>query len=367
MNSLALKISGIDGKSEAPPGGEIVKEPKTGEPTGILKEAAGRLLKVEMKSTPRADIERALKHTLNLALTGIHTHSDPEEVELFRKLNQEGRLTLRVNASLPIKGVEEYVAKGIKPRQGDAMVRVGYLKGFIDGTLGVRSALMFEPFSEEPGNTGLAQVGEQEFYSLLEKADKHGFQIAIHAIGDKGVHWVLNGFEKAQQKNGNRGMRHRIEHNTVVILSDLPRFKALGVIASMQPNITGPPAYIEQRLGPERAKRFDMWRSLLDHGAMLCWGTDWPVSQIDPMINLNKLVTRNPEQRLTMSEAIKFYTVGSAYASFEENLKGTLEPGKLADIVVLSKDLFAINPEEVLTTKVVYKILGGKIIVQPGI
>jgi predicted amidohydrolase YtcJ len=134
------------------------------------------------------------------------------------------------------------------------------------------------------------------------------------------------------------------------------------VIASMQPNITGPESYVVQRLGPERAKRFDMWRSLLDNGAMLCWGTDWPVSQINPMINLNRLVTRNPEQRLTMAEAIRFYTYGSAYASFEENLKGTLEPGKLADIVILSKDLFAIRPEEILTTKVVVKILGGKII-----
>ena len=364
VNTMALKLSGIDAKTQAPYGGEIVKDPKTGEPTGILKEGASRLQKVEMSSTPKDDIERALQYTLNLALTGVTTHTDLEELEAFRQLDREGRLTLRIYASLPLRGVDDYVAKGIKRGQGDSMLRLGLLKGFIDGTIGVRSALMFEPFSEEPGNSGLAQYGEAEFDALVAKADKAGYQIAVHAIGDKGVNWVLNAFERAQRANGASGMRHRVEHATVNIVADLKRFRQLGVIASMQPNITGPEEYRVQRLGNERAKRVDMWRSLLENGAMLSWGTDWPVSALNPMLNLQKLVTRYPEQRLTMQEAIRYYTYGSAYAAFEEDVRGTLEPGKLADIVVLSKDLFTIPPEEIPGVETVYKFVGGKLVYQ---
>jgi predicted amidohydrolase YtcJ len=178
------------------------------------------------------------------------------------------------------------------------------------------------------------------------------------------VNWTLNAVERAQQNHGEKGLRHRIEHNTVNLREDIPRFKELGVIGSMQPNITGNQESRERRLGVERAHRVDMWRDLIDNGAVLCWGTDWAVSPLNPMLNLNKLVTRYPEQRVSMGEAIKYYTYGSAYATFEEDIKGTLEAGKLADIVVLSKDLFTIDPEEILTTEVVYKILGGKIIYQ---
>jgi predicted amidohydrolase YtcJ len=236
---------------------------------------------------------------------------------------------------------------------------------FIDGTIGVRSALMFEPFAEEPGNTGLAQYEENEFYALVEKAHKNGYQVGMHAIGDRAVHWVLNAFERAQNKHGKKGLRHRIEHCTVVTFQDTERFGKLGVIASMQPNITGSEIYRRVRLGKERARRVDMWRTLLNNGAVLAWGTDWPVSPLNPMENLYQLVTRYyKEERLTIAEAVKYYTYGSAYASHEEDIKGTLEKGKLADLVVLSRDLFAIPPSEILRTEVLYTILGGKIVYQ---
>lgn len=363
VNSVALQKSGITKETKSPEGGEIVKDAETGEPTGILKEAASMLLKVDNPSKPTEDIERALKHAAGLGLTGIHTGSYLKEIEIFKELEAQGKLTLRVYAWLPIDGLDEYIKKGIKQGQGDDMVRIGFLKTFIDGTIGVRSALMFEPFAEEPGNTGLAQYKEEDFYALIEKAHQNGYQIGVHAIGDKGVHWTLNAYERAQQKHGKKGLRHRVEHNTVNTLEDTKRFGALGVVASMQPNITGNELYRRMRLGIERARRVDMWKTLLNNGAVLAWGTDWPVSSLNPMENLFQLVTRYyPEERLTMAEAIEYYTYGPAYASFEENTKGTLEVGKLADMVVLSRDLFTISPKEILTTQVLFTILGGRVV-----
>ena len=365
VNSVALEKSGITKDTRAPEGGEIVKDPETGEPTGILKEAASNLLKIYDTPKPKEDIERALKHAAALGLTGIHTGSYLKEIEIFKELSAQGKLTLRVYAWLPIEGIDEYIKHGIKQGQGDEMVKVGFLKAFIDGTIGVRSALMFEAFSEEPGNMGLAQYKEEDFYALIEKAHLDGYQVGVHAIGDRGVHWTLNAFERAQKKDGNKGLRHRVEHNTVNILPDTKRFGELGVVASMQPNITGNELYRRMRLGIERARRVDMWKTLLNNGALLAWGTDWPVSPLNPMENLYQLVTRfYPEERLTMAEAIKFYTFGPAYASFEEDIKGTLEVGKLADMVVLSKDLFNIPPQEILKTEVLYTILGGRIVYQ---
>ena len=365
INSVALKKSNITKDSEAPEGGEIVLDVETGDPTGILKEAAQSLLKVWDQPDPEEDIERALEHAAELGLTGIHTSSHLREFEIYKKLKEEGKLTLRVNAWLPIGGLDRYLQNGIERGQGDEMLRIGFLKIFIDGTIGVRSALMFEPFAEDPGNTGLAQYKEEEFYALVDKAHANGYQVGVHAIGDKGVHWVLNAVEQAQKKHGKKGLRHRVEHNTVTTWEDTERYGKLGVVASMQPNITGGEMYRRTRLGVERARRVDMWKTLLNKGAVLAWGTDWQVSPLNPMFNLYQLVTRYyEEERLTMAEAIRYYTYGPAYASFEEDIKGTLEKGKLADMVVLSQDLFSIDPGEITKTEVLYTILGGKIVYQ---
>jgi len=363
VNSAALERSGITMDTESPSGGEVVKDPETGEPTGILKEAASSLLKVGTPWNPRENVERALEHAARLGLTGVQTDAGLSFVELLDQLKKEGKLTLRIYAWIPVYELDKYMERGIKRGEGDEMVRIGMVKIYIDGTIGVRSALMFESFTEEPGNTGLAQYAEEEFYALVEKAHANGYQVGVHAIGDKGVHWVLNAIERAQKKHGKKGLRHRVEHCTVVTFEDAKRFGGLGAVASMQPNITGSELYRRIRLGVERARRVDMWRTLLNNGAVLAWGTDWPVSSLNPMENLYQLVTRYyKEERLTMAEAIKYYTCGSAYASFEEDIKGTLEEGKLADMVVLSKDLFSIPPREILRTEVLYTILGGKIV-----
>ncbi len=365
VNSVALEQSGITRDTESPSGGEIVKDPETGEPTGILKEAASNLLKVSTPWNSRENVEKALEHAAKLGLTGVQTDAGLSFVELLDQLKKEGKLTLRIYAWIPVHELDKYMEKGIQRGQGDEMLRIGLVKIYIDGTIGVRSALMFESFTEEPGNTGLAQYEEEEFYALVEKAHANDYQVGVHAIGDKGVNWVLNAIEKAQKKHGKKGLRHRVEHCTVITFEDAERLGRLGVVASMQPNITGSELYRRMRLGVERARRVDMWRTLLNNGAVLAWGTDWPVSSLNPMENLYQLVTRYyKEERLTMAEAIKYYTYGSAYASFEEDIKGTLEKGKLADMVVLSRDLFSIPPKEILNTEVLYTILGGKIVYQ---
>jgi len=378
VNSLALKKSGITKETKNPFGGEILKDPKTGEPTGILTESATSLITVKrsgVESTPQQDIERGLAHAAKLGLTGIHTSSSLEEIEIYKKLNQEGKLTLRVYAWLPIEEIDKYIKLVIKQGLGDEMVKVGFLKAFIDGTLGSGTALMFEPFADAPGKTGLAQYPEEKFYQLVEKAQQNGYQIGVHAIGDKAVNWVLNAVERAEQKYGNKNLRHRIEHAQVIIPSDVKRFKKLGVIASMQPtHCTTDMRFCEKRIGLDRSKNAYIWKTLIDNGAWLAFGSDWPVEPLDPLRGLYSAVTRKniefdypeggwfPEQRLTLAEAIKDFTLGPAFASFEENIKGSLEVGKLADLVVLSKDLFTIPPKEILTAEVLYTILGGKIV-----
>lgn len=378
VNSSALKRSGITGDTKDPFGGEIFRDPKTGEPTGILTEAATGMIRVgggEVKSTPEQDILRGLEHAARLGLTGVHTDSDLTEIELYNKLKAEGRLSLRVYAWLPVEGLDSYIRKGIHQGQGDDMVRVGFQKVFIDGTLGSGTALMFAPFSDEPGKSGLPQMPEAELDALFEKAQAKGYQTGTHAIGDKGINWVLNAVERARKKFGTKDLRHRIEHAQIIVPADVPRFKELGVIASMQPtHCTTDMRFCAQRVGQERSKNAYIWRTLLDNGAKIAFGSDWPVEPLDPMRGLYSAVTRKniegdfpdggwfPEQRLTMEEAIKLFTSGSSYASFEEDIKGTLEPGKLADMVVLTKDLFTITPREILTTEAAYTILGSRIV-----
>jgi predicted amidohydrolase YtcJ len=378
VNSLALSLSGISAKTPDPFGGEISRDPATGEPSGILKEAAARLIKIQPpESNTEEDILRALDLAARLGITGVHTSSTLEELEVYRKLEKAGRLTLRVSAWLPIQGIDDYLGRGINAGQGDEMVRVGFLKVFIDGTVSSSTALLFEPFSDEPGKRGEAQYGEEEFYDLVGKAHRSGYQVGIHAIGDRGIHWALNAIEKAQKESGKDGGRHRIEHCSLIHPEDAGRFARLGVIASMQPtHCTTDLAYAERRFGKERCRGAYIWKTLADGGAVLAFGTDWPVEPLDPMRGLYSCVTRQnidsgdlpggwfPEQRLSIREAVRHYTYGPAYASFEEGIKGSLRVGNLADFVVLSENILEIEPAKILETKVLFTIVGGKIVFQ---
>jgi len=385
VNSYIIKESGITKDTPDPPDGTIVKDALTGEPTGIFKEGARRLLKVKSSVvlTPQeaeAPRDRALELALDVArrvgvtsiqqLTGEH--------ERFQKFKDAGKLTLRVTFQIglpsdaPALQVVDKIRKNFPPENN--WVRFGYLKAFMDGTLGSGTALMFEPFLDDPKTAGLPMSSYEEFERRIVAADAMGFQTGTHAIGDRGNNWLLNALEKAQKVNGERDSRHRSEHAQILRLSDIPRFAQLGVIASMQPThcITDK-RFAEKRIGKERSKGAYAWKSLLEAGVRIAFGTDWDVEPIDPLEGLYAAVTRKdragepgegwfPEQKLTMEKAIELYTFGSAYAEFMEDRKGMLKPGYLADMVVLNNDLLTIPAEKIMSSKVDYTIVGGKVV-----
>jgi predicted amidohydrolase YtcJ len=387
VNSYVLKKSGITGNSKNPFGGEIQKDPVTGEPTGILKESAEYFIKTgEVKTgrTPEEESARtwegyllALKEAREYGVTSIQIPGGAD-FSAYEKLQAGGNLTSRIDIGKSLTGDTSLLLKYNElkkkyPSEGN-WIRFGYLKTFIDGTIGSGTALMFEPFADNPESSGLTMMPYGKFEQMVVTADKMGFQIGVHSIGDKGNNWTLNAFEKALMVNGRRDSRHRDEHSQTLQLSDIPRFSELGVIASMQPtHCISDKRFYEKRIGTERSKGAYAWRSLLNTGAMLAFGTDYQVEPLNPMEGLYAAVTRKdrlgeegegwfPEQKLTMEEAIKYYTLGSAYAQFMEDRKGMIKPGYLADIVIVDKDLLTIPENEIMKTKVDYTIVGGKIV-----
>ena len=266
-----------------------------------------------------------------------------------------------------VKLLKEY------PKHGN-WIRFGYLKGFIDGTLGSGTALFFDPYIDDPEKTGLPQMSYDKLEELVVSADKAGFQIGIHAIGDKANHWVLNAYEKAQQLNGRRDSRHRIEHAQVLQNDDIHRFATLGVIASMQPThcITDK-RFDEKRIGIKRCQGAYAWQKLLNAKAAIAFGTDYPVEPINPLEGLYAAVTRKdrngepgegwfPSQKLSMEKAIELYTLGSAYAEFMEDRKGMIKRGYLGDVVIFNNDLMTIPHDQIMRSKVDYTIVGGKVV-----
>jgi hypothetical protein len=391
VNSYVLRNSGITKDTPSPFGGEIVKDLVTGEPTGILKETAENLIRtgaVRVERTPEEEVERsrngyllALKEAREYGVTSIQIPGNAN-FKMYEQLKEEGLLTSRIDIGKPLTAnpelLENYLGNAAEYPPEDNWIRFGYLKAFIDGTIGSGTALMFEPFADNPASAGLAMMPYEEFEEMVIAADKLGFQIGVHSIGDKGNNWTLNAFEKAQQVNGKRDSRHRSEHAQTLIMSDIPRFAQLGVIPSMQPThcITDKRFY-EKRVGIERCKGAYAWRSLIDAGSVLAFGTDYQVEPLNPMEGLYAAVTRKdrlgeegegwfPEQKLTMEEAIKYYTLGSAYAQFMEDRKGMIKTGYLADIVIVDKDLLTIPEDEIMNTKVDYTIAGGRVVYESG-
>ncbi len=386
VNSYVIKKSGITKDTPDPFGGEIQKDPETGEPTGIFKETAKRLLKygaVKVKRTTEEEEEWLMKGwqaafdmAAKLGVTTVQL--PPGQFKMYQEFRDMGKLTLRVYVGQPLpkdeKQLERYVELQKKYAPEDNWIRFGYLKGFIDGTLGSGTMLVFKPFEDEPDKTGLAMMPYEELERRIIAADKMGFQVGIHAIGPKANRWILNAFEKAQEVNGKRDSRHRSEHAQILTLDDIPRFATLGVIASMQPThcITDK-RFAEKRIGLERCKGAYAWRRLLDVGARIAFGTDYSVEPLDPLEGLYASVTRKdragepgpgwfPDQKLTMEEAIKLYTLGSAYAEFMEDRKGMIKKGYLSDMVIYDKDLMKIRPEEIMKALVDYTIVGGKVV-----
>ena len=380
-NSLALKMAGIDRNTPDPPGGAIVRD-ASGEPTGVLKDAAMGAVERVIPAPGGAEIEEAVRAAMRYAAgNGVTSVQDmsasPEVLRAYQRLLARGELTVRISGHQPLASWKRLADVGILADFGSSFLHIGGLKGFADGSRGSTTALFFEPYRDAPNTSGLANdemIPESKMAQHIREADRAGLQVAVHAIGDKANHLILDMFEAAEKANGARDRRFRIEHAQHLRPDDIPRFARLHVIASMQPyHAIDDGRWAENRIGPERARTTYAFRSLLDSGAVLAFGSDWPVAPMVPIIGIYGAVTRRtldgkhpggwvPEQKISVAEAVRAYTSGSAYASFEEGLKGTIEPGKLADLVVLSRDIFDVDPVGIADTHVDYTIFDGRVI-----
>jgi len=384
-NSLALKLAGITRATQDPPGGAIVRD-EAGEPTGVLKDAAMNLV-YRVIPAPGEDemmeaIRAAMRYAAENGVTSVQDMSaSPELMRVYQKLLRAGELTVRVSGHQPLAQWERLAAVGIRAGFGGTMLKIGGLKGFADGSLGSTTALFFEPYLDDSKTAGLPSdemIPESRMLEKIVSADSAGLQVAVHAIGEKANRIILDQFVEAVRRNGERDRRFRIEHAQHLRPEEIRRFGSQKVIASMQPyHAIDDGRWAENRIGPERAKGTYAFRSLLDAGAVLAFGSDWYVAPMEPLMGIYGAVTRRtldgrrpdgwvPEQKITVAEAVRAFTLGSAYASFDEKIKGSIEPGKLADLVVLSEDIFSIDPATIDKVKVNMTIFGGRVVFERG-
>ena len=385
-NSYALKLAGITKDTPSPEGGLIVKDPKTGEPTGILKDNAMDLIDNIIPEHSDVEYNEALTAALNEAkrfgVTSIEDmsyttdESFEKQLRIYQNFEKEGKLTVRVATRMPIKTYKKFLKDGIEYNFGDDFITLGSLKAYADGSLGSSTAWFFEPYVSDKDNYGLPndifKNGNFEKWAL--DADKHKLQICVHAIGDKAVSSTLDVVEKMEKENPNWDRRFHVEHAQHLKPQDIPRMAKLGVIASVQPtHLMEDGNWAVKRIGKERLKYMHPYNSFLNAGVIVDFGTDFPVVTLNPLVGLYMAVTRRtsdgknpnglePQEKISIEQALKCYTLNSAYAEFQENKKGSIEPGKLADFVVLDKDILTIDPVKIKNVKVDMTVLGGKII-----
>lgn len=384
-NGLVLRLAGITRETRDPPGGTIVRD-RDGNPTGLLKDAAMGLVYSVMPPPSEDQLLRMIRAAMNEArrfgVTSIDDISSTEDVRAYQKLAARGELTLRIYCITPLPQWEAPATAGIRAGFGNDWIHLGALKGFSDGSLGSTTALFEQPFNDAPDTSGLPNemmLPEGNMLKMTLGADKAGLQLAVHAVGDKANRIMLDVYAEVAKQNGSReDRRWRIEHAQHLRPDDFERFAKLGVIASVQPyHAIDDGRWAEKRIGHERSKTTYAFRTLLDHGVRLAFGSDWTVAPLNPMLGLYAAVTRAtldgknpggwfPEQKLTLQEAIETYTMGSAYAEFGEKDKGSLTPGKLGDVVVLDTDLFTIAPEKIKNAAVRWTIVGGKVVYVAG-
>jgi hypothetical protein len=376
-NSLALKLAGITRDTPDPQGGEIVKDKKTGEPTGILRDNAmdlvGKVIPPLSREKRERAIRAAMRHAQEMGVTSVQDNSSAADLAIYQELLRKGELGVRINAWRGADGWADFRRIGITAPFGDPFLRLGTVKLFVDGSMGAGTALFFEPYADDPATAGLPIHTQAELEALVGEADAAGLQIAAHAIGDKANAWVLEAFAKARAANGDREARHRVEHAQVVRAADVARFRELGVIASIQPShCIDDMRWAEKRIGA-RVKDAYRFASFLAAGVRLAFGTDWDVEPLDPRLGLYAAVSRelpsggpaggwHPEEKLKLAQAVEAYTLGSAYAEFQEHVKGSIQAGKLADLVVMENDLFQIPQKDILSTPVALTVLNGKVV-----
>lgn len=380
-NSLALKLAGVTAATTDPAGGVIVRD-GAGQPTGLLKDAAmGLVTRVIPPLTParRAHaLRRALDHAASLGVTSVRDMGpDAGDLAAYAEFAESGRLTARISAAPSELRWADQAALGIRRGFGTPFFRLGAVKGFADGSLGSTTAYFFEPYTDAPGSRGLLADEMTPIDGMRERlagADAAGLQLCIHAIGDQAISLVLDLFSDVATANGPRDRRFRIEHAQHVAPKDFDRFASLGVIAAVQPyHAIDDGRWAERRIGPERITTTYAFRTFLDKGVRLAMGSDWPVAPLSPILGIYAAVTRAtldgrhpdgwvPGQKVTVEEAVRAYTAGSAYAEFTDAEKGTLAPGSLADIVILSDDIFSIAPARIRDVTVTTTIVGGRVV-----
>jgi len=380
-NSMALRLAGITAQTPDPPGGTVVRDAH-GNPTGALKDAAMDYLDKVIPPLSHDQrmkvVKRALAYAVSLGVTSVqHMNPDYEDIAVYSELLQRGELTIRIYAAPLVTNVEDQVKIGIRHSFGGPFLRIGAVKAYADGSLGSGTAYFYEPFLNQGNNRGLLS---DEMYPIslmrdrMMKADAAGLQICTHAIGDEGISTILDLYADVIKAHGEADRRFRIEHAQHMAAKDFDRFAQLHVIASVQPyHAIDDGRFAEAHIGHDRASRTYAFRTFLDHGVRLALGTDWEVAPLDPMQTVYAAVTRAtldgknpngwfPEQKLTVSEAIEAYMMGSAYAEFQESEKGSITPGKLADMVLLSDDILSIDSGRIRDTKVLKTFVGGKLV-----
>jgi len=378
VNTNALKLAEIDGETPDPPGGEIDRDPDTDEPTGILRDQAITLIDAVKPPTTKEESLKGLQKACEIALswgcTSIHELGvDAIGLSTYQKARDEGLLNVRAYVMPTARADERMIDAletiGLRTGFGDEFLRIGSVKIYIDGSMGARTAVFSEPYVDDPKTTGLFAITPEELHRRVSKAHRAGLQVAIHSIGDRAIDESLKAIEAALEEHPREDHRHRIEHCEVLRKDQIPRIRALGVVPSMQPNFAGewgqPGGMYEQRLGPQRLRLTNPYRSLLDEEIRVAFGSDcgycppWP---FNPLYGLWAAVN-NPihESRITLEEAVRCYTLDAAHASFEEDIKGSIEPEKLADIAILSEDLNSIPPEDIKDVRVDLTMIDGKV------
>jgi len=376
-NSLALKLAGVTKDTKDVAGGVIVRD-ANGEPTGVLKDAAmdlvSRVIPDPTFAQRLAAAEAATNYAASLGVTSAQDMQANQNLAVYQTLLQQGKLKTRLYAGAELADWQSRAHVGIRHAFGGPMLRTGTLKGYGDGSLGSSTAWFFEPYADTPSTSGVPSAEMPHLYEHISAADKNGLQVMIHAIGDKTNATVLDIYERVEKEDGPSDRRFRIEHAQHLRVSDIPRFAKLGVVASMQPvHLTDDGRWAEKRLGKERLKGTYAFKSLLASGAHVAFGTDWSVAPLNPLFGIYAAVTRRttddknpngwlPDEKISVDAAVRCYTLGSAYAEYQENEKGTLEVGKLGDMVILSEDIFTIDPTTIANVTVLKTIVGGRVV-----
>ncbi len=384
-NTAALKLAGITAETSDPPGGVIYRETGSKEPTGVLRDNAMDLIDKHIPPPTDDAIAEAIRAAQDVAAhVGVTSVQDMDGSDLktrqklfrlYQRMAHDGKLKVRVDLRWPLADWQALAHLGVEANYGGDWVRIGGLKGFVDGSLGSSTAKMFEPFLNEPDSTGVYVTSLANLREYITGADKAGLSVAVHAIGDRANAELLDIFAEVAKTNGPRDRRFRIEHAQLLRPQDHARFKELDVIASMQPfHAIDDGRWAEGRIGKKRCASSYALRSLLDAGAKVAFGSDWSVAPLNPLLGIDAAVQRRtldgkhpkgwfPEQKISVKEAIEAYTLTSAYAAFQEKERGSLEVGKLADFVVLSRDILAgAESENLAKTEVVMTVVGGRVV-----